>query len=133
MSLNWSLEKIENSDDLCWHPAKPGEKDEDRQMKAMTNAIIWATMSVDLGRITEKNYLDFFARCQLVSRLFGAPLVSHVDGKREDVDFTIADIKAHIGLSTNVSDKSAAAFAKRQTEAFLRGQISRATSEIASK
>jgi hypothetical protein len=123
MSLNWDISKIKNADDLCWLPAGPGEKDEDRKMNPITNALIWTTMSVGMGAVTEKNHLEFFARCELVSKLSGAPLTKVEGGKRVDINFTLEDIKAHIGISTNVSDETQGKWLTRIGKNFIEGTI----------
>jgi hypothetical protein len=125
MSLNWNLSKIVDHDTLCWLPAAEGQKDEDRNMSPITNAIIWACMGNDIGTITEANYLEFYARCMMMSKLFGTPLCKFEDGKRIGIDITVEDVKAHIGLSTNVSTKSRAAFIKRHVEHFLSDEVGR--------
>lgn len=124
MSLNWNLSKIKNSDELCWPADRKGSENE---MNPITNALIWATMSVGIGQITEKNYIEFFGRCELISRLSGAPLREFKDGKRHDVDFTLADIKAHIGLSTNVSREASGPWGKRIVTEYLSRQERRAS------
>ena len=47
MSLNWDATKAEHWEDLDW------DKKE---------SLIFATMAVDMGEITEKNYEEFFKR-----------------------------------------------------------------------
>lgn len=129
MSLNWDTTKIANGDALCWLPATTGQKDEERPMNPITNGLIWSMMAIDMGTITAKNYLEVFARCQLVSKLSGAPLQKLVDGKREDIDFTLEDIKAHIGLSTNVSTRTMAQFSQRWGRQFVEEEMCRAARE----
>jgi len=86
MSLNYQLTKIENYEELCW--VKKGE--EHYELNPVTHALIFATMVVDIGEITTKNYEEFYARMTLF-------------GKLNDITYpTIEDVRAHIGLHTNV-------------------------------
>lgn len=68
---------------------------------ALLEAMIWATMSVGIGRITEKNAAEFYARLALLRKIDGAP------------EITPEQVRWHIGLRTNVSDESRAQFLKR--------------------
>jgi hypothetical protein len=62
MSLDWSIDKVKNADDLCWLPAKPGQTDDQRDMNPVTHSLIMSTMAVDMGEITKKNCEEFFIR-----------------------------------------------------------------------
>lgn len=118
MSLNWNLSKIKNSDDLCW-TGDASMPDDERRTHHITDGLIWACMGVGLGQITAKNYPEFFARCQLQTALNGPPFWQTENGVRTPRDFTLAEIKAHIGLSTNISDESTAKWTKRITADYL--------------
>ena len=83
MSLNFDLSKIENRQSVCF--------DEDGYMRPVTEAIIWTTMAVGMGNITEKNWTEFWARYEVMRR---------VDGTK--TFFQASDVKNHIGLHTNV-------------------------------
>lgn len=101
MSLNWNLSKIANHETLAW--------EQDGTMKARTEALIWSTMAVDIGRITEKNVDEFWRRLDLYQHAVGA-LLGNANGP---IYFTRDDVVAHIGLSVNVSDTSPAAWNRR--------------------
>ena len=95
MSLNWNIEGVKDSESVCWIKG-----DDDKfTMNPVTHAIIFTTMSVDIGRITDDNWPEFYARSQIISRLYGKPLINS-DG--EEADLTPEDVKAHIGLYCNV-------------------------------
>lgn len=115
MSLDWNLRGIANHETLCW--VDSGEKREDGKprmtMNGVTHALIWATIFVDIGHITEKNAAEFYARMMFFTALRG-PFMSG------DAMPTAADVKAHIGLRTNVADKTTAQFTKRITDLFMR-------------
>lgn len=108
MSLNWSLKDIENFEEVCYE----GEGDNLR-LNPATECLIFASMNVGFGRITEKNWKNFYKRLAVYERLFGSFRVKYVDGGAERLYYTPAEIKAHIGLSTNVSDETDAAWQKR--------------------
>lgn len=87
MSLNWDATKAEHWEDLDW------DKKE---------SLIFATMAVDMGEITEKNYEEFFKR-----------YVMFCDATGQTRYLTLADVKSAIGLHTNVSTSTPAAYKKR--------------------
>lgn len=110
MSLDYSFGRIKNWKKVCL--------DSEGQVKPLTEAIIFRTMFVDMGQITEKNYREFYLRCKVVSEVTGKPLIQIKRNKPVEVDFTLDDIRAHIGLSTNVSTKNGMSFWSRWTKSF---------------
>ena len=121
MSLNWDLTKIENSEDLCWKPSKTdiGKV----EMSGVTEVLIWGTMIVSLGKITANNYKDFHRRLIEFQVVTGNGMLSATtaDGERTNRMPTLQEVKAHIGLSTNVSPKTS-----RQWTSYI-GQIVKET------
>ena len=116
MSLDYELGQIANYKEVCY-TGEPGQ----RKMSAVTHALIFVTMSVDIGHITEKNYLEFYTRTKFVFRLFGSTLYEADEhGGYKERDFTLEEIRAHIGLGTNVHEKSRAHFVKRHIDSFFR-------------
>ena len=69
----------------------------------MTEAIIFATMAVDMGQITAENSKKFYTRHKMWQRVNG---LGNVPGLNYEV------ITAHAGLKTNVTTLSDAAFNK---------------------
>lgn len=160
MSLNWNLTKIVNKDELCWI----GEKGEET-LNPVTEALIWLTMEIDIGRFTEKNIGEVIFRLRVFSRLFGKPLTRSVVrclgcrgvisegttchacteefpkfGDFEYYDFSQEEVRAHIGLSTNVGDESRAAFFRnvrdrleREIEREIRNEREEATTKKETK
>jgi hypothetical protein len=98
MSLNWDITNCNNYKEL----------QSDTEW-GITNTLIWATMSVDMGDITESNYVEFYSRIKALEAVFGA-LANSSDGS---YFITIEDVKKRIGLSTNVSDKTTNQFFKK--------------------
>ena len=96
--LDWSTEKCD---------PKAHEQDE----KAVTEALVWATMYVGIPRITAANAVTFTERITAWSRVTG-PMVTQVtdSGTLAPVPITLADVRIRIGLETNASRMSDAAF-----------------------
>lgn len=105
MSLNWNLTKVKELDKLH----------EDDNWSGIIDMMIWATMMVDMGDITEKNWQEFAARIYLHQKMWGAMLAQtdKETGKREDFFITPFHVKRLIGLSTNVGTKTNAQWLKR--------------------
>jgi hypothetical protein len=81
-----------------------GEDGDDNEW-VISEVLIWASMGVGLGRITEKNWMDFYARLKFYESLSGSFIVGH--------DITPEDVYKRIGLSTNVSDETEHKFITR--------------------
>ena len=135
MSLDWNIGKVPSKETVCWIGTDPQTK----TLNPVTEALIWRSMSLDLGEIKEANVPEWLFRTRYYSRLFGKPLNKVVgrcrncrnteeDIKRlgvhlcesddweehmESFDFTPADLKAHCGLYTNVRTLSRAGFLKK--------------------
>src|SRR4249920_3503493 len=71
MALNWNVSKVQ--DRLEKYP--PREDD----MNAVTLALIYLTMSVGLGEITEANWKEFYARVEVYEKVFG-PMTGNQEG-----------------------------------------------------
>ena len=118
MSLDWNLTKIKNNTEVCW------EKNEDGtdKLNPVTESLIWLTMGIGMGSITEDNESDFYCRIAVYEKLFGTMLSYWKDSKKVSVPITPEDIHNHVGLTTNVSKDTDAAFRKRIVENFVREQ-----------
>lgn len=68
--------------------------------------IIFMTMFTKIGRVTEDNVAEFYARCSIIEQWDGSHCYEIVDGKKKDVFVTPEDCNAAIGLTTNVSTES---------------------------
>jgi len=95
---------------------------------AYTDTLVWATMTVGMGDVTEKNVDEFIRRILIYQKVVGPLLTGPVneDGtvytpededaplpegvKRGKIRMTADVIRQHIGLSTNVADISKAKF-----------------------
>ena len=95
---------------------------------AYTDTLIWSTMAVGMGRITEKNVEEFVRRILIYQEIFGPLLTGPIqeDGtpyKVEDEDAPLPEgvtrgkismtaeiIRQHEGMYTNVAEISKAKF-----------------------
>lgn len=108
MSLNWNVSKVANHDTVCF--TQPDE-DGNREMRSLTNTLIWATIAVDLGSIKATNIDEWLFRLQGLAIAYG-------DSGWADI--TRAELQAHIGLSTNVVDTTRAKFVTKIAKAIER-------------
>jgi hypothetical protein len=93
MALHFDFTKVHNSATVCLTP--------EGEIRAVTDALIWLTIAVDLGEITLKNadlFIERLRMYEMVSRPMGV---------------SAEHVRAHIGLSTNVSSLSDVAFGKK--------------------
>ena len=111
MSLDWRVNDIANYKELCWQATGEKNKDGDDtfRLNPVTDALVWATMTVGIPRITEKNWKEFFVRQGAVDHVCGPALSNRKTGKSM---LTEEAIHAHIGLATNASTITAAKFLK---------------------
>lgn len=116
MSLNWNLTKINNYMEVCWVTKDDGSE----ELNPETNALIWATMAVGMGNITEDSASDFYSRIRLYEKMFGTFLMSFDDNGKKEHPITPEVVNRHIGLHTNVSKETDASFRKRMFENFFR-------------
>jgi len=85
------------------------------------HCLVIVTMSIDMGTITEKNWTEFYRRVNAVERLLGTQRRRKNDeDKWEDVFFTPAEVKAHIGIRANVAKTTDAQWRKRLMEMHRR-------------
>lgn len=123
MSLDWSISNVQNWESISM-------REENGLEATKTNALIWATLSVDLPGITAKNAEEFFWRIKVLEQKQG-PFIWRYSGEGEAAtertayEFTREDIQRRIGLSTNVSTKPRIAWVARIVKNLLRenGQL----------
>lgn len=93
MSLDWNISRIKDRETVCFQG-----KGKDRRLKPETKILIFATLSVGLGDITEKNLEEWRYRFAVLDRIN-----SHVGNmKGKGFNPTAEQLRAHVGLSTNV-------------------------------
>ena len=114
MALHWDITKcnemLELQSDTEW---------------PITNALIWLTMAVDMGKITDTNIGEFYARTKVWEAVTGAMVTKIGDDKDtlEDYFLTFADIHKRIGLSTNVSNVTTTNWFKRITRVMTENRF----------
>ncbi len=99
MSLDFNLREIPNHREMCWN----GDN-----LAPITHNLVWATIGVGLGAITEKNLPEWLFRLEFLNRI-GCDL-GNLDKPA---------LEAHIGLSCNVIDESRAKFIKRHIKGVV--------------
>lgn len=119
MALSYQLDGIEN-----WKVVT--RNTEQTEMNPITHNLIWASLFLGFNEITKANYKVIFKRMFLWEKVFGALCYESVDEKIVPRYTTLADIKAHIGMWTNSSKMTDAAFNK----AFLNRCGDEANSEV---
>jgi hypothetical protein len=108
MGLNWNVGKIKNQDNICWEK-RTVDGVEDDYLATRTDALIWGCLAIDMSGITDANAAEFYDRINLWEKVAGASRRS----SSGPVFFTKQDIIDHIGLYTNVSNKSRPYFLKK--------------------
>lgn len=93
MSLNYDLSKIKDYETVCWipdleHPSR------DKMMNPVTEQIIFSCLSTGIGEITEANWEEWWVREWIWNKAHGYAM-----------HLTPDNVKAHIGLTTNVFPK----------------------------
>lgn len=78
------------------------------RLSLVTHVLITATMTVDIGDITEESYSEFWLRLNMMEKLSGPFINTHdtETGEWTPRPIAVEEVKAHIGLHTNVSNLS---------------------------
>lgn len=107
MALHWDIGAIPNFKELCHINHRMDENGEEVcDLHPVTDSLIWSTMAVGIGEITEENYELFYRRMVALAKIHG-PMLRNADGS---MAITLADVKAHIGLKCNVSFQNSLEF-----------------------
>ena len=104
MPLNFDVSQVKDYKTLCTDPH------DSKKWHPVTNCLIHKTMAVDLGDINERNVDEWWYRVRLLQLLDG-PDFEFNDGQK--FCLTYRDIKAHVGLRTNVTTKARTYWLKR--------------------
>lgn len=119
MSLNWDITNVANRDSVCWLADPTKEAPERRRLNFVTEALIWATLAVDIGTITADNIsewqwrLAFLDQCGNRGKFLVTP-VKKGSKKLEERGFTDDELRQHIGLRTNVTTTTRKAWLAKQ-------------------
>ena len=107
MSLNWNIQDFDEDHEIM-------QEDEWER----TKSIIFLTMTMGINHITEKNYVEFFTRVSFYEHVNGSFFWKNNDGVREDIYFTLEDVKKRIGIWTNASTITKAKFRNSVYDSF---------------
>ena len=99
MALHWNIGEIADWENVCRINVREEDGEEVWDLNPVTDGLIWSTIGVGMGEITEDNYELFYQRMLALAAIHG-PMLRNEDGS---MAHTLADIKAHIGLKCNVS------------------------------
>jgi hypothetical protein len=121
MSLRWDVSNVKDFETVCYVTVEEdmpmrGLKVGDEVIHPVTEALVWHTIGIGMGEISDENAADFYARVSLVETLFGAS----VSKGGEPKPITREDVLAHVGLFTNASAETLSSFLKRQSAEFHR-------------
>src|SRR3954468_15521335 len=89
MALTFDLTKIENYQETGY--------DRDGRLRPVTDLLIWATLHVGFGEISNENADEFYARMMIIHRLHDICIIE--DDKERMI--TPEEVRSHIGLTTN--------------------------------
>ncbi len=129
MSLSYQLTKIADYEAVCFYTAEhdqPGfYKAGDRLMTAATEAVIFGCMATGVGAIrNEADALEYFGRMTLHEAVNGAMRREQTaPGVWSPRKMTLAEVRAHIGLTTNAGTETRTAWQKRFVENSIRSAL----------
>ena len=133
MSLNWSTQRVkyfnDNPDEL-WVKYCKDTPEEYEDVNAITKSLIFGSMAIGIGDITESNASDVYARWKIFEKYDDFSLGSQYNPETESYDKIFVSpevILQHIGLSTNVSFETNAAWAKRYAKPMYNDKPHRPT------
>lgn len=120
MSLNWDTRNVE------YFKKNPDELWVNDDLNVETKSLVFGSMSIGIGSITEKNCIDFYARWKTLEKLDKAFYLYSVfiDNEKTYQYLTMDIVRKHIGLSTNVGFESQSNWSKRMASNWLKGKVS---------
>lgn len=101
MSLDWDVRNVKDYKTRCWVDGPQGT----RQVHPTTEKMVWASIGVDIGKLTQKNADEFYIRYLMYSRA--------IQRDPQERWLTPADIHDHIGLVTNVRTTTDSQYTKK--------------------
>ena len=124
MALRWSIKKVmgfkKNPDDY-YLPIKNKKGGKVFDIQPITKHLVYETMVVGLGEITENNIDEWLIRMRLAEKLYGTSLMIRDDkGVVKPYHITIEDLEKHIGLWTNAEHIKRKEFVNRCVSGVLR-------------
>lgn len=101
MSLSFQLDSIKNYKEVCY--------DDTGSLRPVTELLVFTTMHVGIGKITESNADEFYARMIVAHKLYDIGIVT----EDETELLKPKHVQDHIGLMTNVGIETRAQWTKR--------------------
>jgi hypothetical protein len=101
MPLTYNLRNIDDWENACL--------EEEECPSALTTVIIHLALIVGVPNITKGTASEFYSRVLLYEKLFGVFMHTE-DGEERGI--TPDDVRSHVGLTTNASPHTEAAFRK---------------------
>lgn len=110
MSLDFDISEVENHEEVkvCHEWADENTTEEQIRESWKTQAIVFLTMAIGMGSITESNHREFATRIIMWEDVNSSYLRLGGEAYR----LTYQDVHRRIGLFTNVTEKTKAQFAK---------------------
>ena len=105
MALNWDVEDVAN-----WQELFVEDENGEKTMIKIHERILMHTLTIGIGKITEKNWKKFYNRVYMWERLHGATYYTRENDQLKPIYVTEDDVKRMIGLSTNASEFSKTKF-----------------------
>lgn len=103
MGLHWTIDEIKDYKEVCWRQLDNGEY----VVGAITESMIWRTMGVGIGRITNENAREFTIRSRMFDYATNSFPITRHDPETDTYNgnhFTYEEVLAHVGLQTNVTN-----------------------------
>ena len=112
MALHYDYSKIKEST-KTWEPDENWDGDGEPlgQMTEVLHTLIWTTMSIGMGEITEENWKAFYTRMKLIGS--DRSLLRRDKDGNYTVPISSQEVKDHIGLMTNADTLTKLQFLKR--------------------
>ena len=121
MSLDWDVSNVTDYETVCFEQRyNPDRKQTERMVKPVTNQLVFSTMVIDQSGITETNVEEFAWRLALYQQMFGGLIIEAKDNEFVERFISAEEVRAHIGLRTNVVTQSRASWLKRMAELHYR-------------
>lgn len=111
MPLNWDTTSV------VYFKDNPDELWVNDDLNVETKSLVFGSMSVGIGHITEKNFLDFYARWKVLEKMDPSFYLysTFVDNQKHYQHLTLDVVKKHIGLATNVGYESQTKWSDRMS------------------
>jgi hypothetical protein len=137
MGLNWNLSSVKNFKQVCYEVFVGSHEEMQKRVDAMpffgpswqwtddtqtavtrmhptTFTLVFASISVGMGEITQKNVNEYYRRLSIYEKTNGALRnAHHADGTVVPFPYSRDEVEAHIGLNTNVSPMTTRSFNSR--------------------